>query len=141
MKKFTMTRVEPPEWATAPGLEITGVSVPDYEEIQRRRNEMLDIVQQEVESYLNDPQLYFDGNEDGFPHRQRLTGAYYIGGESYDAHTNPAWIQIRISCHCLEPLRSGLDREDDYLGLDVWIKCVPGRWSFSVCGNTDSSSI
>jgi hypothetical protein len=36
----------------------------------------------------------------------------------------------------------GVDREDDYLGLEVWLKCVPGRWSsFEVFRNTDSSSI
>jgi hypothetical protein len=35
-----------------------------------------------------------------------------------------------------------VDWGDGYLGLEVWLKCVPGRWASSeVLRNTDSSSI
>jgi hypothetical protein len=104
--------------------------------------EISKVIHSEVEAYLNDPRLVFDGNQEGFPHRRRLTGAYYIGSESYIAHRDPKWFQISVMCRFLEPPKPGVDREDDYLGLEVWLKCVPGRWSsFEVYRNTDSSSI
>ena len=142
MGKYRMIRIEPPGWATQPDLSITAITVAEYAAIQRHRDKLLRAVQREVEAYLNDPNLVFDGDSKGFPHRQRLTGAYYIGGESYIAHRDPAWFQISVMCHCLERSKAGVPREDDYLGLDVWLKCVPGRWaSFEVFRNTDSSSI
>jgi hypothetical protein len=137
-----MTRIEAPEWAIQPDLSITLVTVKEYGAIQRFRDRMLKAVHQEIEAYLNDPRLYFDGDEDGFPHRVRMTGTYYIAGESYTAHKDPAWFQIEIQCRCLERPKTALDRADDYLGLDVWLKWVPHRWSrFEVYRNTDSSSI
>lgn len=71
-----------------------------------------------------------------------MTEAYDIGGESYLAHRNPEWIQISIRCRFLEHPLPGMPRENDYLGLEVWLKCEPGRWSsFEVFRNTDSSAI
>jgi hypothetical protein len=140
--KYRLTRIEAPEWATQPKLGITLVTVAEYAAIQRHRSKLLSAVHRAVEEYLNDPRLYFDGDEEGFPHRRRLTGGYYIRGESYTAHRDPTWFQISVKCACLEPPKAGMDRDDDYLGLDVWLKCVPGRWSsFEVYRNTDSSSI
>jgi hypothetical protein len=137
-----MTRIEPPDWATQPDLKISAITVSDYAAVQRQREKMLDVVHQEVETYLNEPGMYFDGDDEGFPHRRRLTGKYYIGGESYIAHSDPAWLQISVMCRCLERPKPGMNRDDDYLGLQVWLKCVPGRWeSFEMFRNTDSSSI
>lgn len=137
-----MTRIVPPEWATQPSLRIVSVTVREYAAMQVQRDKILRAVQREVDAYLNDPRLVFDGEEEGFPHLRRLTGAYYIARESYTAHRDPPWFQISVMCHCLEPPKPGVDREDDYLGLEVWLKCVPGRWaSFDVFRNTDSSSI
>jgi hypothetical protein len=49
---------------------------------------------------------------------------------------------VSVMCRCLEPPKACVDRDDDYLGLQVWLRCVPGRWSsFEVFRNTDSSSI
>lgn len=142
MVKFRVARIDPPVWATQPDLSVTGVTVAEYAAIQRHREKLLRAVQREVTSYLNDPRLVFDGDEDGFPHRRRLTGAYYVGGESYIAHRAPPWFQISVMCRFLEPPKAGVPRDDDYLGLEVWLKCVPGKWaSFEVFRNTDSSSI
>jgi hypothetical protein len=154
MAKFRMTRIEPPSWATQPGLRIDCVSVSDYASMQRRRDRLLKAVHTAVEDYLNDPRLYFSGDQDGFPHHDRLSGEYYIGRESYGIprvrikpnekpSTAPdlGWFQICVSCHCLEPARTREDRAHDYLGLDVWLRCDPGKWTFSVFRNTDSSSI
>ena len=135
-----MTRIEPPEWTTQPDLSIANVTVADYRAIQRHRDKMLKAVHREIETYLNTPGLYGEGKS--FPDRLRMTGAYYLGGESYIAHRNPAWFQISVMCRCLKQPWAAEDRDSDYLGLEVWLKCVPGRWSsFEVFRNTDSSSI
>lgn len=140
MSKFRMTRIEPPDWARQPDLSVDGVTSAEYEAVQKCREELLRAVHNEVESYLNTTELYGEG--ESFPDRLRMTGAYYIGGESYTAHRNPAWLQISVMCRCLEHPKPGVPREDDYLGLEVWLKCVPDRWSeFEVYRNTDSSSI
>jgi hypothetical protein len=140
--KFRLTRIEPPEWATQPDLSIFRVTVAEYAAIQRHRDKLLRAVHREVEAYLNDPRQVYDGDEDGFPHRHRLTGEYYIGHELYEAHADPAVFVVSIMCRCLEPPKAGVDRDDDYLGLQVWLRCFPGRWSsFEVFRNTDSSSI
>jgi hypothetical protein len=140
MSRFRMTRIELPDWADPPDVTREGVSDDDFEAIQQHRQALLDLVQQEVEVYLNDPQLYFTSDAAGFPNRKRLTGEYYIGSELYIAHVKPAWVQISIFCRCVERAR-GSSPPGDYLGLEVWLKCVPGKWTFEVYRNTDSSSI
>jgi hypothetical protein len=138
--KFRLTRIEPPDWATQPELNIAGVTIAEYSAIQGHRDKLLNTVHREVERYLNTIGMYSEGKS--FPDRLRMTGAYYIGNESYIAHRDPAWFQISIRCHCLERPKAGVDRDDDYLGLEIWLKCLPGKWSFfEVFRNTDSSSI
>jgi hypothetical protein len=132
--------VDPPDWATQPCLEIDSLTAAEFATIQRHRALLLKIVHREVENYLNDPLLCPEGGS--FPDRLRLTGEYYIGAESYTAHREPDWFQISVMCRCLEHPKAGVPREDDYLGLEVWLKCVPGRWArFEVFRNTDSSTI
>ena len=70
MAKFRLTRIEPPDWTTQPDLSIFRVTVAEYAAIQRHRDKLLRVVHREVEAYLNDPRLVFDGDEDGFPHRR-----------------------------------------------------------------------
>ncbi len=140
MARFQLTRIQPPDWAPRPYLNIDGVTDAEYEAIQLHRDELLVAVHWEVEDYLNTPELYSEGKS--FPDRLRMTGMYYIGSESYVAHRDSSWLQISIMCRCLEGPKVGLSRDDDYLGLEVWLKCVPGKWSsFEVFRNTDSSSI
>lgn len=140
MVNFRLTRVEAPDWATQPDLNVGGVTVAEYSELQQHRDVLLKTVHQEIENYLNTPGLYGEG--ESFPDRLRMTGTYYIATESYFAHRDPVWFQISIKCHCLEHPKAGVDRDDDYLGLEVWLKCIPGRLlSFEVFRNTDSSSI
>jgi hypothetical protein len=142
MAHFQLIRVAPPAWATQPSRRISCITVEEYAAIQRHRDKLLNVVHCEVEAYLNDPTLVFETDEDGFPNRGRMTGAYYIADESYIAHRDEHWFQISVMCHFLEFPKPGMNREDDYLGLEVWLKCVPGQWHlFEVFRNTDSSSI
>ena len=140
--KLRMTRIDPPEWATQPDLRIGGVTVAEYSKLQNHRVKMLRAVNLEVEAYLNDPRLVFDGDEEGFPHRKRLSGDYYIGGESYTAYRDPVWFAVCVRCRCLARQTIDVDTLDDYLGLGIWLKCEPGKWAtFEVFRNTDSSVI
>lgn len=143
MATFRLTRIEPPDWATQPSRHISmGVTVAEFGAIQQHRDRLLGVVHREAEAYLNDPRLVSDGDEEGFPELRRMTGAYYVGDESYEAHRDPPWFQIGVTCHCLEHPKPGVPREDDYLGLQVWLRCEPGRLaSFEVFRNIDSSSI
>ncbi|MFN6206469.1 MAG: hypothetical protein ACK49R_08515 [Planctomycetota bacterium] len=138
--QYRLTRIEAPDWATQPDFDVGGVTVAEYSELQRHRDELLRIVHQEIENYLNTPGLWGEG--EGFPDRLRMTGTYYIAAESYFAHRDPVWWQISFKCHCLEHPKAGIERDDDYLGLEVWIKYTPTLLpSFEVFRNTDSSSI
>jgi hypothetical protein len=138
--KFRLTRIEPPEWATQPCLDVGGVTVAEFSSIQRHRKKLLVIVHREIENYLNTAGMYGEG--ESFPDRLCMTGEYYIGSESYFAHRDPAWFQISVRCRCLKTPMSASSRASDYLGLEVWLKCVPRRWSsFEIFRNTDSSSI
>ena len=140
MAKFRLMRIEPPDWATQPDVSISGVTDAEYAAMQRHRDTLLQAVHREVEAYLNAPGMYGEG--ESFPDRLRMTGAYYIGSESYIAHRDPDWFQISVLCRCLERPKAGVARDDDYLGLEVWLKCVRDRWSsFDVFRNTNSSSI
>lgn len=140
MSKFRLTRIAPPDWGARLSLNLTDVTDAEYAAIQRYRESMLQAVHHEVETYLNTPGLFDEGK--GFPDRLRMTGEYYISAESYDAHPDEGWFQISVFCRCLERPKAGLARDDDYLGLEVWLKCEPGRWSsFEIFRNTDSSSI
>ena len=91
MAKFRLTRIEPPDWATQPDVSIAAVTVSEYAAIQRHRDKLLRAVHREVEAYLNTPGLYGEG--ESFPDRLRMTGAYYVGAESYIAHRDPAWFR------------------------------------------------
>lgn len=102
MAKFRLTQIPSPEWATQPDLHIDGVSVAEYTKLQNHRAKMLRVVHREIEAYLNDPRLVFDGDEEGFPHRQRLTGEYYIGSEFYMVYRDPTYFVVSLKCRCLE---------------------------------------
>jgi hypothetical protein len=136
-----MTRVELPGWARPPEVDLDDMRLSDYHAIQRHRGSMLELVHREVEAYLNTPGLFVERDEDGFPNRSRLSGEYYVSDESYTGHVGPVWIQIGITCHCLERAPPSGFEARDYLGLEVWLRCDPKDWSFSVFRNTDSSAI
>jgi hypothetical protein len=137
-----MTRVDLPAWARRPEAYLDNMRLSDYLAIQQQhRGRMLDLVHQEVEAYLNTPDLFGEGENGSFSNRSCMSGEYYVGDESYTGRVGPVWIQISVMCHCLGSRRGPGHEERDYLGLEVWLRCDPDDWSFSVFRNTDSSSI
>lgn len=140
-----VTRIDRPDYAREPDIWLDAMRLSDYNEIQIHRADLLSLVDQEVAWYLNSPELVFESDDDGFPSWSRLTGEYYISDESYETHVGPLWYQIGINAHFLEkpqPRAQGPNQHDyDYLGLNVWIRCDPKIWKFSIFRNTDSSAI
>jgi len=72
-----------------------------------------------------------------FPIKSRLTGNYYVESVSYIRHVNPIGFQIIVKTRLTEYV---LNKEDDYLGLDITLfvkttKDVLEVWAI------DSSSI
>ena len=142
MSRFRMTRVDLPAWARRPDAQLDNMRLSDYHVIQEKhRGRMLDLVHREVEEYMNTPGLYGETGDNTFPDRSHMSGKYYVSDESYTGHVGPVWIQISVMCHCLGSRHGPEHEERDYLGLEVWLRCEPDNWSFSVFRNTDSSSI
>lgn len=144
MARFRMKRIERPRWSDEPDIWLNDMRLADYEAIQKRRRQMLKAVHQEIENYLNTTGLYYeyeDEANESFPNRFQMTGEYYIGYESYTAHVGPVWFQVSIKCHCLGRRTPKKRQADDYLGLEVWLRCDPDKWTFTIFRNTDSSVI
>ena len=140
-KPFLPILIDVPKWARKPDIRLHKMTLSVYESIQPHREIILDLVHKEVLDYLNTEDLVYDGDEDGFPHLQEMTGEYYIGDESYEMHVGPPWIQIGIETRFLEKKWCDGQTEVDYLSLHVWIKCDPKSWKFEINGNTDSAVI
>lgn len=121
-------------------LRITfynGICLNEYQDLAKRWNEMLSIVHQELLNYIHDDNLCFDGSEESFPVRSKLTGNYYINSVSYINHINPVGYQIMIETRLTEHIPTG---EDDYLGLEVTLFTRSVNHNFEVW-SIDSSSI
>ena len=138
--RFPMRRIPPPESAPAHARgEVRlkgGISAEEAQLFQRRRNEILALVAAEVQRYVNEQAA--PPGDDSFPEQGRLTGEFYIGGETYTKHPDAGWYQIGIKARCLGHASVGTD---DYLGLDIWVRYVPGEDRFEIYRNTDSSVI
>jgi hypothetical protein len=134
-----MTCVPAPDWADPAEVWLYDIRLSNYQAIQEYRPRMLEAVHEAVEKYLNTRGLYFS-SDDYFPNRKRMTGEYYLGDESYHGNVSGGF-KISVYCRCLQkawlPEQTG---PDDYLGLNVWLFCAPGKWSFKVEA-TDSSAL
>jgi len=127
-----MRRIPVPNWAPdhARGqFELDGVSHQEYGSLQKRRPEILAALDAAVDRYVKENS---EPGDDSFPSRDRLTGEFYIGHETYSKQSSPASkknspasFQISLFCRCLEQPRPGSDEPDDYLGLEVYVRCEP----------------
>jgi hypothetical protein len=144
-------RIPVPDWVPAHARGVVqrsdGFAEEAYQAVQGHREAILALLHATVESYLRD--MAFD---DGFPRRDRLTGEYYIGSECYSVAINPCrdpvsgvvfvpCYRVNFRVRCLQwPRPPHVPRFDDYLGLDVDIRCDPDEWRLCVFG-CDSSVI
>ena len=131
---FRVSQIEVPTWARRPQVQLEGVSESELAAIRVHRAALVAAVQSAVEKWLNDV-----GENALFPDRAKLTGNFYVGDELYE-RGEEGNIRISIFCCCLERPQPLTDREDDYLGLEVWLNYVEGSVTFEV-SDIDSSSI
>ncbi len=114
-----------------------GICLTEFKKLLERWKEILSIVHQEIEKYVNDDDVCFHDHDNLFPVRSRITGHYYIDCVSYMKHVNPIGFRILVNIKLTEPTPDG---EDDYLGLDVTLFTHFENDIFEVWG-IDSSSI
>jgi hypothetical protein len=114
-----------------------------------QRETILSVVHQAVQGYIDDSSLTFDLASEGFPAREKLTGDYYIGSESYWINDKPWFSRVGRSreyrfsfqVRCLEHLWYPNQNTQDYLGLEVHFHWVPDECRFQYHGDIDSSVI
>jgi hypothetical protein len=142
-----MQLIPTPEWARPTEILIEELfGEEEYLRLSKQREEVLAIVKQAIETYINDDNLCCD-LEDMFPKRERLNGEYYIDRESYDAfqkdtNTSQLCWMFSIMVHCLEKAWYEDQIECDYLGLDIHFGWSPEEQKILFSQeNIDSSSI
>ena len=144
--RFKMVRVATPEWAPSyarGAVKFDLVADKYYDAITSaerdallgRHADILAKVDALVEEYANDGCA--PPGEDWFPEQEKLTGEFYVGGESYHRLPGESWIQVCIEARCLG-WRSGIG---DYLGLHVWLRYDPQSGRLRNHRNTDSMVI
>jgi hypothetical protein len=138
---FKLTRIDQPSWAKPSRIQLECLEKSDFDILQQYREIMLDVVHQEVESYLNTPELYCEGDTEGFPNISRMTGEYYIGDESYWTQMDTQEFRMSIFCCFLSHPTFEHQIDLDYLGLEIWMTFDPSNASFEIYRNTDSSVI
>ncbi|WP_146855351.1 hypothetical protein [Brevifollis gellanilyticus] len=144
-----MTLIAPPAWARPLERYVDGFGEENLAEVMAQRAAILAAVQQAVQRYIDNPQLTADTAAEWFPARERLTGEYYIGEESYwqiqdtkfHRQSCPAGHHFSYMARCLEYVWHENQTGQDYLGLEVHFAWDPLSKTFLHEGDVDSSSI
>lgn len=138
MHRLKMHLIPKPDWARRGEVSFfDGFPLLAYEGLCTKREELLALLQQAVQGYIDDPRLVADLDAEMFPGLDRLTGEYYISSESYGIATlglaGNYWVSI--STHCLQPGGS------DHLGLEVHFTASIPDLFLKFHGDIDSSVI
>jgi hypothetical protein len=145
--RFKMVRIAVPTWAPpyARGATKFGTIADKYYDaitpteqatLAKMHGDILTMVAALVEEYANDGCA--PPGEEWFPQRLRLTGEFYIGGESYHRLPGEPWIQVCVEARCIGREPGG---PRDYLGLHVWLRYDPQSNRLWNHRNTDSMVI
>ena len=147
---LVMSLIYPPKWARKSIITIDPrFALSEYQRVASKRTVLLAIVQDAIQAYINDTILTCETNKEGFPARDRLTGQYYIGSESFHCQeltpntkkVNALQYNISIMARCLEKIWSPNQIDQDYLGLEVHLEWLPEKAQLAFYGDVDSSSI
>jgi hypothetical protein len=147
---LAMTLIAPPAWARPFHRSVDkAFGDENLNLIQAHRDAILAIVHQAVQSYIDNPLLTWDTEEQGFPARDRLTGEYYLGAEHYRVNDEPWFARVgrqrehRFSFEacCLERVWHENQQGQDYLGLEVHFDWLPDAGTFRFDGDVDSAVI
>ncbi|SMP80461.1 hypothetical protein SAMN06265222_1541 [Neorhodopirellula lusitana] len=137
-KPNDIKRIARPKWTRE---FIVDVEIPQerFREIQSARADLESAVHESVVDYLTEPDICFD--DDNFPSTRQMNGEYYLGDEWYVHHADTDVYHCSVMARCLA-VSAGERPLDDYLGLEVHLRWVPGNGSFDKSwGSVDSSAI
>ena len=145
-----MTLIATPAWARPFYRSVDeAFGDEDLNLILAKRDAILAVVHQAVQSYIDDPSLTCDTEAQGFPARDRLTGEYYLASEHYRINDEPWFARVgrqreyRFSFEacCLELVWHENQQGQDYLGLEVHFAWLPDEGTFCFDGDVDSAAI
>ncbi|HET6249987.1 MAG TPA: hypothetical protein VFE47_20015 [Tepidisphaeraceae bacterium] len=113
-----MRRINLPPWARPPVVDSKDVNDRGNKQLDAMRSLVLSAVQDAVQGYIDDVNLVFDRESDGFPAREMLTGDYYIGDEDRAPGATYKLFHLWVMARCIGicPTRH---KPDDYLGLNI----------------------
>ena|SRR5215207_4884390 len=137
-----VTRIDPPAWAPAYERHVVEADGPDAERARTLAAPHLPAIWAElhgqIDAFVNDPERCLLHEAEGFPLRERVTGEYYIGTETYhgypaDRDGAGASYELSIVARCLEHEWHPSQRQSgyDYLGLEAIVNIHPdgsGYW-------------
>jgi hypothetical protein len=122
---FKMVRVPTPPWAR--GLEVE-FNNKDSEEcffaFSPRLEEVLKLLHEQVEIFVNDPEQTFLEEEEIFPALSKLSGEYYVSRiyfVSDESRDKRAYMGMSVMLHCIEKPRFDSNTDLDYLGLEAYL--------------------
>ena len=118
-----MSRINPPAWAkptefiaeaTADSEEDNSAAAEAQKKLKPRMPEILQIVEQQVNLYVNDEQL--TGQDEGFPARDALAGTYFLSSMMFNAVSEFWLVHVLVYAQ-------GVGPRGNYLSLDVSVSC------------------
>ena len=147
LKMKKMYLIPTPHWARPFERKIE----PEFGDMEFQRvfvhyDKILSIVQMTVEAYINGDFFAVETEKEGFPARERLTGEYYVGSESFVAGRDDSYFGdwhygFSLMARCLEHRSPPNQINQDYLGLEVHFIWQPNFGWFEFYGDVDQSAI
>ncbi|UCJ15370.1 hypothetical protein K5Q02_16095 [Pseudomonas sp. MM211] len=120
-----MIRIDPPHGAPDYARQVIDYLGDDGEASQRAFEPLLAQIHASLDAqlntFVNDPRQCFS-DEEQFPCRNRLSGHYYIGSQTFEGYSGDGDYQLWIQIRCLEQTTHA---ETDYLGLEVICSFTP----------------
>ena len=151
---LTTKRIPVPDWARPFAiLREQEFGEQEFSRCSSHHDEVLEAVQEAVQQYVNDDENVFSKEQGHFPQRDRLTGEYYIGSETYDVYEEQRYpheelgqraerkYRLSVEVRCLEKQWISHQTDFDYLGLEVIFWWEPEDGKFRYIGDVEPSSI
>ena len=133
-----------PSWARAPHVEVEpAFGRTEHARIEAQRDALLKALDEAVTNWVAT-----HARAEGFPSRDRLSGAYYVSDEHYWVNDEPWFekagrsreVRFAIFVRCLEKTTATNRVDCDYLGLELQFSWDAEAGKFAWEG-IDSSSI
>ena len=88
---------------------------------------------EKLEIEINDPDIFFEDEADGFPLRAQVSGRFYLGDRFYETEDDEHTMSIMLNC---------LDHAgEDYVGMEMLVYLSPSQSEPQFEEHFQSSSI